>query len=270
MADLKIVSRKEWGAAAPTKSMYSVPLSEREYFFVHYLGKEQSREDAVAQLKGVQKYHQKANGWADIGYNFAIDNNTGTIYEARGKNKVGAHCPGHNRNGIGVLVMLGVDEEVSDVARRALADLRYVLELERGGKKLIAKGHRDGKATACPGDNLQAFVETDLDISDLVAKKQAEKKAAPAPVSDKPSAHAMDEDHSDCDHVKHAPPSAPVLRRGDKGPWVRTLQRALRIGEDGDFGPNTQRAVGAFQRARGLTVDGVVGPQTWKALGVTA
>jgi hypothetical protein len=64
----------------------------------------------------------------------------------------------------------------------------------------------------------------------------------------------------------------PVLQRGDKGPWVKVLQRQL-IAEgthiirvDGDFGPATEMQVMAFQYKEGLVVDGVVGPYTWRAL----
>jgi cell wall-associated NlpC family hydrolase len=44
------------------------------------------------------------------------------------------------------------------------------------------------------------------------------------------------------------------------------VQRALRITADGIFGPQTRRAVRAFQKRHGLLVDGIVGPQTRKAL----
>ena len=64
----------------------------------------------------------------------------------------------------------------------------------------------------------------------------------------------------------------PVLQRGDKGPWVKVLQRQL-IAEgvhviriDGDFGPSTEMQVCAFQYRNSLVVDGVCGPYTWQAL----
>lgn len=62
------------------------------------------------------------------------------------------------------------------------------------------------------------------------------------------------------------------LRRGARGDAVVELQRALaRAGVDpgdvdGKFGPDTERAVRAFQRANGLEVDGVVGRNTRAAL----
>lgn len=68
--------------------------------------------------------------------------------------------------------------------------------------------------------------------------------------------------------------SFPVLRRGDDGQPVRTLQYLLRargrtVAVDGDFGRATERAVRSFQASRGLAVDGVVGERTWSALVVT-
>lgn len=58
----------------------------------------------------------------------------------------------------------------------------------------------------------------------------------------------------------------PVLRYGMTGQYVRELQDLLDIEVDGDFGPNTEAAVKAFQEAQGLTVDGIVGSATWAAL----
>lgn len=72
-----------------------------------------------------------------------------------------------------------------------------------------------------------------------------------------------------------APPPrrAPVLRRGSRGAGVVRLQAALRrrgyrIRGPARFGPQTERAVRAFQRRNGLKVDGIVGPATRRRLGV--
>jgi hypothetical protein len=59
----------------------------------------------------------------------------------------------------------------------------------------------------------------------------------------------------------------PVLKMGDSGENVKTLQTALRITADGDFGPRTKAAVLAFQKKEGLYADGIVGRATWAALG---
>ena len=50
-----------------------------------------------------------------------------------------------------------------------------------------------------------------------------------------------------------------------------SLQLLLRqhghaVDVDGDFGPQTEGAVRAYQQRHGLVVDGIVGPQTWQAL----
>jgi peptidoglycan hydrolase-like protein with peptidoglycan-binding domain len=63
-----------------------------------------------------------------------------------------------------------------------------------------------------------------------------------------------------------------LMRKEDRGWDVAALQFLLKSrgygegGLDGDFGPNTDRAVRRFQRAAGLAVDGVAGPATLHAL----
>jgi peptidoglycan hydrolase-like protein with peptidoglycan-binding domain len=63
-----------------------------------------------------------------------------------------------------------------------------------------------------------------------------------------------------------AHPGPALVRFGDRGPVVVRIQRALGIAADGEFGPQTQGAVGGFQRSVGVGADGVVGPQTAAAL----
>ena len=70
------------------------------------------------------------------------------------------------------------------------------------------------------------------------------------------------------------PDSKPVLKKGDKGAYVKELQEKLinrgyscgKSGADGKFGNDTLAAVKQFQADHGIAVDGIVGPATWDAL----
>ena len=58
---------------------------------------------------------------------------------------------------------------------------------------------------------------------------------------------------------------------GDSGPGVKQIQTALvargfKVKVDGQFGPQTDTAVRAFQKKVGIKVDGIVGPATWSRL----
>lgn len=66
-----------------------------------------------------------------------------------------------------------------------------------------------------------------------------------------------------------ADPDTPELSNGATGSEVSAMQQVLQNAGlypgpvDGDFGPNTETAVRAYQTQRGVGVDGVVGDQTW-------
>jgi len=88
--------------------------------------------------------------------------------------------------------------------------------------------------------------------------------------------------HGICDYfnVKYVPIQKvetcvielPVLRKGDEGNYVVTLQQLLNIKNkagldvDGGFGAKTEAAVVAFQTARKIAADKVVGRDTWTEL----
>jgi hypothetical protein len=69
----------------------------------------------------------------------------------------------------------------------------------------------------------------------------------------------------------HAGYPGKPLQRGDRGTAITRVQARLvqvgwRIGVDGVFGNETDRAVRGFQQRRELVIDGVVGSRTWRAL----
>lgn len=75
--------------------------------------------------------------------------------------------------------------------------------------------------------------------------------------------------------LKEVQPKLYQLTAGSEGSQVETMQVLLiekhgiscgKDGADGDFGPNTEKAVIEFQRRKGLTADGICGISTWTAL----
>ena len=60
-----------------------------------------------------------------------------------------------------------------------------------------------------------------------------------------------------------------ILKIGSKGKNVELLQEFLNIYVDGDFGPNTEKAVKKWQKQNGLLDDGIVGPITWNSMGIS-
>lgn len=59
----------------------------------------------------------------------------------------------------------------------------------------------------------------------------------------------------------------PVLRRGDEGPWVRRVNKALSVGSSRTFGRRTASAVRSFRAAHGQRPAAVVTARTWVQLG---
>lgn len=60
-----------------------------------------------------------------------------------------------------------------------------------------------------------------------------------------------------------------IVRMGDRGPLVRTIQGKVGASADGVFGPLTRSKVMSYQRRHGLVADGVVGPKTGTRMGLS-
>ncbi|MEK7829791.1 MAG: N-acetylmuramoyl-L-alanine amidase, partial [Acidobacteriota bacterium] len=123
--------------------------------------------DWAAAVRAIWNFHIFTQGYADIGYNYVIDQ-TGVIYEGRagGDNVQGAHFSGANGNTMGV-VIIG-DFTSSTPPPAALNSLKKILAwkadqrgIDPAGQSRHAasgltinnvSGHRDGPgATECPG-----------------------------------------------------------------------------------------------------------------------
>ncbi|MGW3511169.1 FG-GAP-like repeat-containing protein, partial [Streptomyces sp. NPDC000994] len=105
-----IITRAQWGAKPwdnnpKSSGPATVALSQRTEFFVHYDGATPIVRTGAAIPRAIEAQHL-AQGWAGIGYSFVVDQ-AGNIYEGRGWDRQGAHCPGHNVSGLSVQIAVG-------------------------------------------------------------------------------------------------------------------------------------------------------------------
>ena len=158
----KLVLRSEWKAAPPMSHLARIPRFSR--IGIHYsTGQELGVEDCAAWVRSIQAYHQRSKGWADVGYNFLVCKH-GTVFEGRGWDYQGAHCPGRNHDSIGICFLGNDDQGVSDVTTAAKSAILFLIEefKKRFGNPVEVFPHRKYKATECPGDELTAWIAAGL------------------------------------------------------------------------------------------------------------
>lgn len=252
-----IVSRKEWGARPPRQTQ-SVQWRDRTGVALHHTtGSNLGREDSAEWLRAIQAYHMDERGWWDIGYNLAVDR-FGTAFMLRGWTKLGAHIAGHNTGNIGI-VLLGDGRRSSNLTPAAMRTIEGLTGEASGkaGRALTIRGHGELAATACPGDDLQRWIDQGLplDPDDEQEEDDGMMRLAPKPLI-KPTRNrpARGSNHEQ-----------ETIRVQSELTWVHGL--GGEVGAiDGWPGPRTAAAVRTFQRRRGLGVDGIVGPETWPRL----
>jgi hypothetical protein len=158
---LQIITRTEWGAKPwpEDKEPHIVPPGQRRYFVVHYDGAAPVTREGASIPRAIDVTHRN-KGWAGIGYNFVVDQ-LGTVYEGRGWDRVGAHCPGRNRDGIGVQIAVGGNQQPSDAAKHAVRAL-YEWACDRAGRRLNQTWHGAQYPTKCPGDHVIAWARAGM------------------------------------------------------------------------------------------------------------
>ena len=142
---------------------------------VHYsvMAAAESHDRCDEGVRAIQNYHMDSNKWADIAYNFLTCHH-GTVYEGRGWDVRSAANGTNDANDHWFAnCFLGLDranhDDVTKAGRDAIrsvaqaCDNRYVF-----GN--LNKGHRDFKATACPGEELYSWVTAGMpmDASDPI------------------------------------------------------------------------------------------------------
>lgn len=278
---MDIVSREQWGARPWRGSVRRVGTAERRQVMFHYHGPKPRHQHGTAVPHDIESIHL-ANRWVGIGYNFVIDMD-GRVYEGRGYDIQGAHCPGYNRSAWGVQIAVGMDQVPTQAAFRAAKEL-YDHLCQRAGYKLKAMGHRDGKSTSCPGEPIYQWLGEGMPLDEEAEEpkrrprmKQAELLLAedgvlgPKTISKMQSLFKTPTDGK-LDGVGEFVLVGDHHNEGDPdnaSPCTLRMQHRLNgdVGSqlvvDGYLGHKTAKAL---QRWLGVSVDGYVGKETVTAL----
>ncbi|KAL4232098.1 N-acetylmuramoyl-L-alanine amidase [Mactra antiquata] len=163
-----LVTRAEWEAKPSKEINYmGTPVSR---VFIHHTAMEQcfNQDDCSTEMRTIQDFHQITRGWDDIGYNFLIGED-GRVYEGRGWDRIGAHTYGWNDVAIAFSIMGDFSSKLPDaVALQAVQNMiSYGITLGKITPDYKLYGHRDVRATTCPGDTLYNHIQTWDHFGDL-------------------------------------------------------------------------------------------------------
>ncbi|WP_433016942.1 N-acetylmuramoyl-L-alanine amidase [Kribbella sp. CA-294648] len=176
-----MVSRRGWGADERLRAHNGKTCVRPKYTgtvhaaFVHHTADRNNytRTQVPGMVRSMYAYHVKSRGWCDLGYNFLVDR-FGRAFEGRYGGAqfpvLGAHTGSFNANSFGVS-LIGNFEKATPAAPMLETTARIIAwkldayyrspltTVKLAGKKLATiSGHRDTKATACPGKNLYAKI----------------------------------------------------------------------------------------------------------------
>lgn len=157
----RVMPRSAWTGTQPTLALAN-RMGRIERITIHHDAMDaagfRSADQARQRLNDIQRAHV-GNGWADIGYHYAIDP-TGTIWAARPVQLQGAHVRDWNERNLGIMMMGNFMHERPTPA--ALASLQTLVRSESARYRVPASRistHRELSTTACPGDALQRQVD---------------------------------------------------------------------------------------------------------------
>ncbi len=142
--------------------------------------------DYRAMVRAIYQYHTISRGWGDIGYNYIIDP-LGNIYEGRygGDKVIAAHALCYNNGTMGIAI-IGNYEYIS-IPEPAMNALTWLIGTKAGQYNIDPKGyssmrgknlpnvigHKDVRATSCPGEKLYAALPRIRDKASLIMRSSS-------------------------------------------------------------------------------------------------
>lgn len=152
--------RSSWAQGQPIPSRMDRMLPVNR-ITIHHDGMSpvtlRSRAEVAERIEQIRRAHL-AQGWGDIGYHYIIDP-SGQVWEGRTLVWQGAHVKDQNPGNLGVMCLGNFEQQSPSMAQTAALDAFVAGQMRRYNVPVTrVKTHREMAQTACPGRNLQAYV----------------------------------------------------------------------------------------------------------------
>jgi hypothetical protein len=214
-------------------------------------------DSSKATLRAIQRSHlaNKAEGYIDIAYNFAVDH-LGNVFELRGWDVQGAAngTTAANETYISVCYLTGPGQPFTDAAKQAFKSIRS--EADKRGIGSENKPHSAFKATACPGDEIRTFLKT-------LGSAPAPANQASTPSLPSWGGFPLPKGHYFGTLKKNDDKNHSGFYNERDRQFIKLIQREVSVPDDGLFGGQTEGAVINYQKARGLPANGLFDETCW-------
>jgi hypothetical protein len=153
-----LITRGEWGARPPRSTSGINPtFGTTAHWEGPHLGWPWAHGACFSLVRGIQNFHMNDRGWADIAYT-GVACGHGFVFEGRwlGRRTAANGTNDGNSRAYALCYLGGQGDPFTHDGRRAMrAGLDY---LDANGAGPGRNGHRDWKATECPGNEIYQWV----------------------------------------------------------------------------------------------------------------
>lgn len=176
---MRLVTREQWGARPPKGRS---PFFPTQACTGHWNGPtltvrgntQWDHNFCAPVVRGIQNFHMDGRNWSDIAYNW-VECPHGYTFEGRGlKYQNGANgTNAGNKSSPAIMYLGGERNPFTDEAKIGFHQCTIYVA-DNSSAKHGAIGHRDHKATACPGDAIYNWIKQGMPVKYTDFKKDNE------------------------------------------------------------------------------------------------
>ena len=158
----RFVSREHWGATPRGATVTTHPIGGTEGVTLHWEGPHMGPFEhglCAVKVRDIQRFHKEDRKWADVAYNLLVCPH-GYVFEGRGVG-VRSAANGSTQTNDDWYAVCYLGGELDGFTENGKAGFTYAVQLlRRAGAGPKVNGHRDHKATSCPGPSIYAWLQT--------------------------------------------------------------------------------------------------------------